>query len=74
MADETASLILEHLRVIRAKQDDMAADLGELKRGMGQLEEQSAHLFGQHAIPSNRVDRIDARLERIERRLDLVDA
>ena len=74
MADETANLILEHLRVIRAKQDDMAADLGELKQGMALLEGQSAHLFGQHAILSNRVDRIDARLERIERRLDLVDA
>ena len=41
---------------------------------MGLLEGQSAHLFGQYPILSNRVDRIDARLERIERRLDLVDA
>ena len=73
MADETANLILEDLRVIRAKQDDMAAGLAELKQRMGLLEGQSAHLFGQHAILSNRVDRIDARLERIERRLDLVD-
>jgi hypothetical protein len=74
MLDETANLILEHLRLIRAKQDDMAADLVELKQRMGLLEGQSAHLFGQYAIFSNRVDRIDARLERIERRLDLVDA
>ena len=63
MVDETANLILEHLRVIRAKQDGMAADLGELKQRMGLLEGRSADLFGQYAILSNRVDRIDARLE-----------
>jgi hypothetical protein len=67
MADETANLILEHLRGIGAKQGDMAADLGELKQRMGLLEGQSAHPFGQDAILSNRVDRIDAGLERIER-------
>ena len=33
MADETANLILEHLRVIRAKLGDVAADVAELKRG-----------------------------------------
>ena len=74
MVDETANLILGDLRVIRAKQDDMAADVAVLKQRMGLLEGQSAHLFGQYAILSDRVDRIDARLERIERRLDLVDA
>ena len=74
MADEIANLILEHLRAIRAKQDDMAVDISELKQRMGLLEGQVAHLFGQYAILSNRIDRIDTRLERIERRLDLVDA
>lgn len=74
MLDEIASLVLEHLRAIRAKLDDMAADVVELKQRMGLLEGQVAHLFGQYAILSSRVDRIDARLERIERRLDLVDA
>jgi hypothetical protein len=52
----------------------MAADMVELKQRMGLLGGQSAHLFGQYAILSNQGDRIDARLERIERRLDLVDA
>jgi hypothetical protein len=74
MPDEIASLVLEHLRAIRAKQDDMAADVAELKQRTGLLGGQVAHLFGQYAILSNRVDRIGARLERIERRLDLVDA
>jgi hypothetical protein len=73
MPDEIANLILEHLGVMRAKQDDMAVDIAEVKR-MGLLEGQGTHLFGQYAILSNRVDRIDARLERIERRLELVDA
>ncbi|HEY3911236.1 MAG TPA: hypothetical protein VGM07_15290 [Stellaceae bacterium] len=74
MPDETANLVLEHLRVMRAKLDDIAADITELKQRMGLLGGQVAHLFGQYAILSNRVDRIDARLERIGRRLDLVDA
>jgi hypothetical protein len=74
MPDDIASLVLEHLCAIRAKQDDMAADIAELKQRMGLLEGPVAHLFGQYAILSNRVDRIGARLERIERRLDLVEA
>lgn len=49
----------------------MAADITELKQRAGLLEGQVAHRFGQYPILSNR---IDSRPERIERRLDLVDA
>ena len=40
---------------------------GEIKTGVGLLEQSYASL-------SNRIDLIETRLERIERRLDLVDA
>ena len=74
MTEEPANIVLEHLRAIRAKLDDMAVDITEIKQRTGLLKGQVAHLFGQYAILSKRVDRIDARLERIERRLDLVEA
>ena len=74
MVDEVANIILEPLCAIRATLDDMAADVAELKQRMGLLAGQVAQLFGQYAILSSRVDRIDTRLEPIERRLNLVDA
>jgi hypothetical protein len=74
MADDPTNLVLEYLRAIRAKLDDMASDITGLKQRMGLLEGKIAHLFGQYAILSNRVDRIDNRRARIERRRDLVEA
>jgi hypothetical protein len=73
MPDEIASVLLERLRLIRAKVDDIAADVVELKPRLELLAGQVAYLFGRYAILSNGVDRIDARLERIGRRLDLVN-
>jgi predicted nucleic acid-binding Zn-ribbon protein len=67
MTDENTSIILEHLRRIRA-------DIGELKHDNLEVKARLGHLEGQYASISNRVDRIDTRLERIERRLDLVEA
>jgi predicted nucleic acid-binding Zn-ribbon protein len=65
MADD--SLILEHLRAIRATQDRQSEDLREIKECLGVLESQYASL-------SNRLDRLDERVSRIEKRLDLVDS
>jgi hypothetical protein len=42
-------------------------DIREMKQRIGSLE-------NQYAIMSNRLDRMDVRIERIERRLDLADA
>jgi len=74
MAEAPTNIILEHLRAIRAETENMALDIAELKQRMGLLERRVAHLFGQYAILFNRTGRIDARLERIGRRLDLVDS
>ena len=65
MADE--NLVLEHLRRIREVLDRHTQDFLEIKGRIGILEAQYASL-------SNRVDRIDGRLERIEKRLDLAEA
>ena len=63
----TDNLILEHLRAIRAMQDRHSDDLREIKGRLGILEQQYASL-------SNRLDRMDERVSRIEKRLDLVEA
>ena len=60
-------IILEHLRSIRGRLDNMAFDTQEIKTRVGSLEQQYAGL-------SNRVDRIDSRLTQIGQRLDLVAA
>jgi predicted nucleic acid-binding Zn-ribbon protein len=61
------SIVLEHLRHIRGAIDDTRDDIREIKQCVGSLEHQYANM-------SNRLDRMDVRIERIERRLDLTDA
>jgi hypothetical protein len=64
---EIENLVLEHLRAIRATQDRHSDDLREIKGRLGILEQQ-------YASVSNRIDRIDDRIFRIEKRLELVEA
>jgi chromosome segregation ATPase len=64
---EAESLVLEHLRHIREAVDGLRDDMREVKGRLGILESQYANL-------SNRMDRLDARIERIERRLQLTEA
>lgn len=67
MNDKTESLVLEHLRHIRAAVDRIDTTVAELRGRIGHLEEQYASI-------SRRVDRIDERVDRIERRLELSNA
>lgn len=61
------NLVLEHLRHIRGAVDEIRLDTRELKSRVGILEQQ-------YASVSNRINRIEDRLERIERRIGLADA
>ncbi len=74
MTEETENLVLELLRKVRTSQERTELDLSDLKARMSAVE----HLLGQHqmqfAALNTRIDRVDERLGRIERRLDLVDA
>lgn len=70
--------ILEHLRQLRSGQDGLRDDLREVKTRLGHLEEQGASVFlqlaglqGEYATLSTRIDRLDQRLDRVERRLVL---
>ena len=66
MADEPDNLFLVYLRRLDAKMDRVIDDLADVKVRLTNLEE------GQ-AVTSRRMDPIEAPLDRIERRLDLVD-
>ena len=63
----TDNLILEHLHAIGGTVERLADDMQVVKQRLGILEHQ-------YATISTRLDRIDERVLRIEKRLDLVEA
>jgi hypothetical protein len=63
---ERDNVILAHLLHIRAAIDDVRNDAREMMQPIGSLE-------SRHANMSDRLDLIEARIERIEHRLDLTD-
>ena len=67
MADEPDNIVLVLLRKIDARTERMAADLQDLKVRVTALEEGLAGV-------NRRLDRLEGRIERIERRLELTDA
>jgi tetrahydromethanopterin S-methyltransferase subunit G len=78
MGDETANLVLEHLRHIRGAMDSLHDDFQDLKHRMSTVERQIGHLMASeqahYAAVSQRLDRLETRLDRVERRLDLTPA
>ena len=72
------NIVLEHLRHIRAKVDQTADDVRDLKSRMSSLEEsmvsvryEVVHCAEVDARQQLSLDKIVQRLDRIERRLDL---
>ncbi len=64
---DTDNIVVEHLRAIRSTVDRISEDMQEVKARLGILDHQCASL-------SSRIDRIDERVFRIEKRLSLVEA
>jgi hypothetical protein len=62
---EPDNIVLEDLRHIRGTTGNVRDDIREIKQRAGS---------NQYANMSNRLDRMDVRIERIEHRLDLTDA
>jgi chromosome segregation ATPase len=65
--DVTNALLLEHLKAIQSTLARHSEELRKIRERLGILKMQYASL-------SNRMDRLDKRVERIETRLGLVDA
>ena len=74
MTEETENLVLEMLRKMRGSIEHMELDMMDIKIRLSSVE----HHLGQHqlqlAAMNTRLDHMDGRLVRIERRLDLIDA
>ena len=66
MTDEAANLILERLRRMDAKLDTVLDEIREPRLRMTAVEVHAGAING-------RLDRLDDRVSRIEKRLDLVD-
>lgn len=67
MSDNPDNLVLARLREIRDMVGRVLEDTADLKLRVGMLE-------AGYASMSLRIDRIDSRLERLERRAGLLDA
>ncbi len=74
MTEETESLVLEHLRHIRAKVDRIDSDLSDVKARISALGVATGQVIAMMGGLNQRMDRFDERLGRIERRLELADA
>ncbi|OGT93865.1 MAG: hypothetical protein A2286_03040 [Gammaproteobacteria bacterium RIFOXYA12_FULL_61_12] len=75
------NLLLEHLRAIRADISALREDGREIKQRLSGLETGVAGIrremvghYEDSTLLHNRVDRISERIERIERRLELQDS
>ncbi|WP_028990383.1 hypothetical protein RG903_04975 [Thermithiobacillus tepidarius DSM 3134] len=78
MPDHTENLVLEHLKAIRTDVAAIRDELRELTHRTGRVElaiaglrRDMAHFDESHAEISVRIDRMNERIERIERRLEL---
>lgn len=71
-AEQTS--IMRYLRRLDEKVDRALDDLREIKQRLSSVEVSVAHLRGEFAAQSGRIDRLENRLDRIEQRLDLRDA
>jgi uncharacterized coiled-coil protein SlyX len=74
------SLLLEHLKAIRADTAGMRVELKEIKSrlstveiGIAGIRSDLAHNFADYARQQATLDALTERIERIERRLDLVE-
>ena len=81
MTESIDNLVLEHLRAMRADMTSLRDDVREVKNrlstveaGQGAILQHIGHLTSSIAQQQVSFDRLSDRVERIERRLNLVDA
>jgi archaellum component FlaC len=70
---EAENLILEHLRHMRGQLDRMETRIEDVIMRLGHIERSVADHSVQLAEINTKLDRLDARVTRIEKRLDLVE-
>jgi hypothetical protein len=70
---DVLDVLREQFTRVNVKLDHLAADMSNLKGRMSGVEADGGHTRVALAELNARVDRVDLGLDRIERRLDLVD-
>ena len=70
---EIENLVLDHLRDMRGQLDRMEHKLEDVIARLGHVERSAADHSVQLAEFNTKLDRLDARVARIEKRLDLVE-
>ena len=73
MAEDISNLILEHLRHIRGKVDRLEENYGLLNVRVGAIERILSGAYSIEVLQHAEIDRLKARLDRVERRLELSD-
>jgi predicted nucleic acid-binding Zn-ribbon protein len=63
MSAETENLVLGNLRYIRARVDQLADDMADVKQGLSSLEMKVSQIHGDFAGQSARIDRLENRLD-----------
>lgn len=71
MADETSNIILEHLRHMRGKLDRLEENYGTMNVRVGAIERILSGAYQVEVLQNVEIDRLKARIDRIERRLEL---
>jgi hypothetical protein len=74
MTQKPDNLVLEHLRYMRAALDEVRDDVKDLKFRVGVVERGMISVQDTLFQHSAQFDRVNARLAKIEKRLDLVEA
>lgn len=74
MSEDVANLTLVFMRRLDERLDRLESDIGDIKLRVSATEEHLASMMMSIAGANSRMDKIDARLARVERRLDLTDA
>ena len=74
MTEQTESLILEILKRMQGDMADIKADVSDIKLRVTATEEHLATMMMSIAGLNSRMDKLDGRVLRIERRLELTEA
>ena len=74
MIAETESLILEILKNIQGRLTRIELDIADIKARQSAMEANIGQLYVLLGTMSGRMDRLEERVSRIERRLDLLEA
>jgi tetrahydromethanopterin S-methyltransferase subunit G len=74
MADEPINIVLEHLRRIDRKVDGVLDEMKHMSLRMGSIEKVLSGQYVSDVDQNQELDRLKARVDRIERRLELSES